>query len=34
MADNDEITLLAVGDINLRRENPETSYTHRAPLLR
>lgn len=34
MTENREITFLAVGDINLNRDQPESTYTHTAPLLR
>jgi len=34
MADSKTITFLAVGDINLNREKPESTYVHTASLLR
>ena len=34
MSGNREVTLLAVGDININREKPETTYTLTAPLLK
>lgn len=34
MVDNKEVVILAVGDINLNRDKPETTYVYAAPVLR